>query len=198
LASDNVLASYAFDSSDLSGWTFDQISDDPVAPVQWRVIDGTLRGLPNEEGFAPYNDTLALAPGTDAPVAAVEASALAGTFAKIGLVLGYASNQDYLALIVNENEANAIGQPHTGPGTVLVQVVAGEPVVLAQDAALSATPRTWYRLRLEVADGDVTASLDGDVVLTAALDAPLAGSGTGLYAGSQGSARFDDLRLIGE
>jgi hypothetical protein len=196
LASDIVLASYDFATDDLSGWRFDQISDDPVQPTEWFVRDGTLRGPANEEGFTPFNDTLALAPATDTPASAVEASVLTSNPSRAGLVLGYASNQDYLALIFNSPES--VGQPHTGPGLVLVQVVAGEPTVLAQDETLRAELRTWYRLRLDVANTTVTASVDGEPVLTATLDSALTGEDAGLYAGYLGSARFDDLRLMGE
>jgi hypothetical protein len=140
------------------------------------------------------NDSLAILPDSESGATAIEVRGLAQEGSKIGVVLGYADEQDYLALVLNTQ----YGRGPNAPGLVVSQMVDGNRTVLAEEPQLIAQPDRWYTLRLEVDGTTVTASVDGTPVLEAELETPLTGENAGLYAGSDAPAGFNDLRVLGE
>jgi hypothetical protein len=192
LADDTALASYDFDSGNLAGWQFGQIIPDPISPPAWTVEDGHLKAPLNDMTNALFNDTLAVAPAVPGATAA-EVSALT-RWDKVGLVMGYQDDNNYVALVLNAADTTG----YNTPGLVLVQEVDGQRTTLAQDATIIAEANRWYTLRLELDGATVRASVDGTPQLTAELAAPLAGERVGVYGASEGLALFDNLRVIGE
>jgi hypothetical protein len=109
----------------------------------------------------------------------------------VGLLIGYQDEQNYVALILGAEDSLVYS------GLSLIRMIDGEPTVLAQDASLLLEPDSWYRLRLEVAGDTVRALIDDREVAAATLETPLAGNQVGTYAGSEGFAYFDNLRILG-
>ncbi len=193
LASDTVIASYTFDdAAALDGWAFAQSQDDPVAAQEWFILEEELVAPDNSRAVYPFVDPIALPPETLDGDGAVEASALTrGSAERVGLLIGYQDEQNYVALILGTEDSLVYS------GLSLIRMIDGEPTVLAQDASLLLEPDSWYRLRLEVAGDTVRALIDDREVAAATLETPLAGNQVGTYAGSEGFAYFDNLRILG-
>jgi hypothetical protein len=188
LASDQVI--YTFDAPDLTDWHFGQVFPDVAGAPVWSVEDGNLRAANHENSIYMLNDVLAVPPESLQGDGAVEVSALTTAATRIGLLLGYQDDQNYVTAIY--------GPTGTSPreGVTILQMVAGEPTVLAASPETVLQTDTWYNLRFEMQGSTVTASLDGAPVLSAELEQPLAGQQIGLYAGSEGTGFFDNLRIM--
>jgi hypothetical protein len=193
LAGDTLIASYTFDDeAALASWTFTQSRNDPVAAQDWLVLENELVAPDNSRAIYPFTDPMALAPETLPGDGAVAANALTrGSAERVGLLIGYQDEQNYVALILGTADSLVYS------GMSLVQMIDGEPTLLSHDSSLLLEPNTWYQLRLEAEGDTVRALIDDRQVATATLDTPLAGDQVGTYAGSEGFAYFDDLRLFG-
>lgn len=190
LADEQVLYLSNFDDSTLTDWKFTHTGDVRLPVEEWVVNDGQLVSPENLDWF---EDTLALPPVQLAGDGSIEVSGLtAGSASNLGLVLGYQDNQNYTALIFYTAYAP------DPKGLTLVQVVNGTATVVAQDANLALEPNTWYQLRCDRAGSVLSVSVNGNPTLTANLPQPLAGEGVGLYAGKEGYAFFDNLRILGK
>jgi len=189
----NLLFEATFDTTELKNWEFNQIYRDPVSPPAWGVKNGQLISPDNASATNSFNDLLALPSTTLAQNGAIEVSAMAGNATKVGLLLGYQDNQNYVALIFGSQYAPR------WKGLQIVQFVHGEPTVLAQNPETLLQQDRWYRLRMSLEGPKVTATVDDQTSLTAVLNAaPATNAKLGLYAGSEGFAFFDYLRIIGQ
>jgi hypothetical protein len=193
LAGETVLAHYTFDdAAALAGWTFAQSRNDPVAAQDWLVRENSLVAPDNSRAMYPFVDPLALAPESLSGAGAVEAIALTrGGAQRVGLLIGYQDEQNYVALILGTADSLVYS------GMSLVQMIDGEPTLLAHDASLLLEPDSWYGLRLEAEGDTVRALIDQHQVATATVAAPLAGDQVGTYAGSEGFASFNRVRIVG-
>lgn len=184
-----LIGSFDFDDGSLANWQFDQRLDDPVTAPDWSIADGLLAAPLNLYTVQSFNDPIALAPvqmeqdGTVA-VTALTRSSEVGT---LGVLVGYADRNNYAALLFSGEAAN------NTPGVALVQVVDGDPVVLANDTNVLPQPDTWYQLTVTRSGNTLQASIDGTQVASASLAAPLNGDGVGLRGDAFGTSRFDNL-----
>jgi hypothetical protein len=193
LSSETVIATYTFDSeAALDGWAFAQSQNDPVAAQDWFILETELIAPDNSRAVYPFVDPMALAPETLPGDGAVEVSALTrGSAQRVGLLIGYQDEQNYVALILGTEDSLVYS------GMSLIRMADGEPTLLAQDASLLLEPDNWYRLRLEAEGDTVRALIDDRQVAAATLETTLAGDQVGTYAGSEGFAYFDNLRILG-
>jgi hypothetical protein len=193
LASDTVIASYTFDDeAALDGWAFAQSQNDPVSAQDWFILEDQLVAPDNSRAMYPFVDPIALPPETLDGDGAVEASALTrGAAERVGLLIGYQDERNYVALILGTEDSLVYS------GLSLIQMIDGEPTLLVQDSSLQLEPNSWYQLRLEAEGNAVRALIDDRQVAEATLETPLAGSQVGTYAGSEGYAYFDNLRILG-
>lgn len=190
-AGENSKLDLAFNAApDLQGWLFGQVFVGAIKPPEWNIQDGRLVAPDNSRAVEAFNDTLAVLPAPLSGNGAIEVSALAGTASKIGLLVGYRDDQNYTALIFGASDAPGYA------GAQIVQVRAGAPTVLASDPKALLERNQWYRLRLSIDGLDVRASIDGTTLLATTLPAKPAGQRVGVYAGSEGYAFFDNLRVL--
>jgi hypothetical protein len=195
LAGDTVIEEYTFEQPGaVDNWTFTRIREDALESPAWQIDAGVLRAPFPNDAIEVFNDSLTILPDSASGATAIEVRGLAQEGSKIGVLLGYEDEQNYLALVLNTRYS----QGPNAPGLVVSQMVDGNREVLADEPQLIATPNRWYTLRLEVDGTTVTASLDGTPILTTELEAPLTGEQPGLYAGSDGPAAFNDLLVLGE
>jgi hypothetical protein len=194
-AGETVLERYTFDAdAALTGWEFSHVkTEGEVAAPPWDMEGDALEATRNPNALWGYNDLLAIAPATVETPGAVEATALARYDSKIGVLLGYADEQNYVALVLGTQDA-----PPNPSGLTLMQMVDGDRVILAQDESTFAAENRWYTLRLDIDGTSVSAIVDGTPLLTASLSEPLTGDRAGLYAGSEGDASFTDMIIFGE
>lgn len=185
-------ALFIFDTDALNGWSFGQIFPDPIKASAWTISDGHLTAPDNGISTQPFNDTLAIAPTTLSGDGTIEASAFAGTASKIGLLVAYTNDQNYIALILSSDDA-----PDHG-GLKLVRVLNGESSVIAQDTKTKLQRNRWYSLQLVVKGNQLTANIDGTPMLTGTSPIATSGLHIGLYAGSEGYAFFDNVRVLGQ
>jgi hypothetical protein len=186
-------------STELEGWTFGQISNVEVAAPEWFVLNDeriqeVLFAPENRGRMNVLNDTMAIPPTPLGEEGAVEVSARSNGASKLGLVVGYADERNFTAMLFGTPDAGGIGSD----GLMLVQMEDGSPKVLAYDAELVMERGNWYRLRLEVAGDTIQASVDGETALTATLPEALEGQQAGLYASHDGFAIFDNLQFVGK
>jgi hypothetical protein len=195
LAGETIIAEYTFEQPGaVDDWTFTRIREDALASPAWQIEAGVLRAPFPNDAIEVRNDSLTILPDSTSGATAIEVRGLAQEGGKIGVLLGYEDEQNYLALVLNTEHS----QGANAPGLVVSQIANGNRVVLADEPQLIATPERWYTLRLEVDDAAVTASIDGTPVLTTELETPLTGESPGLYAGSDAPAAFNDLLVLGE
>ncbi|NJN65522.1 MAG: hypothetical protein HC884_01830 [Chloroflexaceae bacterium] len=186
-------------STEPEDWTFGQISNIEVAAPKWFVLNDeriqeVLFAPENAGRMNVLNDTMAIPPTPLGDAGAVEVSARSSGASKLGLVVGYADEQNFTAMIFGTPDAGGIGSD----GLMLVQMEDGSPKVLAYDPELVLERGHWYLLRLEVEGNTIQASVDGAPALTATLANSLAGQQAGLYASHDGFAIFDNLRFVGK
>jgi hypothetical protein len=199
-AEDNVLFADDFSSDTINDWTFAQIEDHPLPPEEWEIRDDdyaseVLFAQPNEGVRPMFDDTIALPPVTLSDGGAIEVSATSTYAEKMGLVVGYEDDQNYLAMIFGTEDARGM---FAEPGLSLVRVEAGDPTVLAFDKDLRMTHKQWYTMRLELDGNTLSASIDGEAPLTYTLSDSPSGQQVGLYAGSLGFVYFDNVRVVGK
>jgi hypothetical protein len=196
-AGDQVIFSETFaDNSALDTWRFAQVYDEPNEAPAWEVwendlVQQVLVSPDDRNGLYFGNDTLAIAPVQLSGDGVVDVSARLHSGSKVGIVLGYEDAQNFVAMIFGADIAVGIG----GQGVNLVQVVDGEATVLAFNDDVVLEYGRWYSLRLEVAGQEVRASVDGGKPVVFALTTPLPGASVGLYAGFEGYAFFDNMRV---
>ncbi len=181
---------YSFDDAALEGWTFDQVFSDPAGVPAWSVADGLLASPQNDQTSYTLNDVLAIAPARLEGDGALEVSTVINTNTGVGLVAGYQSNDNYVALLLSAPDSPR------GAGLSIIQVAGGEYTKLAENSDLSVDPNQWYKLRLEIQGTTVNAGVDGEMILTATLQKPLADNRVGLYAGDGGDSFFDYLQTF--
>ncbi len=189
LANEQEIAFFDFATGDLRDWTFGQITPDPAGVVAWEIADGTLVAPYNDLTMYILNDVLAIAPTALAGAGAVEAQVALNLNTHAGLLLGHADDQNYVVAMFGSADAPRY------PGITLMQVVAGQATVLARDPDFT-IDKSWHTLRLEQDGTTVTMLLDGNVVATGTRASPLIGNGVGAYAGSDGGALFDNMRIV--
>lgn len=189
LANEQEIAFYDFDTGDLSDWTFGQITPDPAGVVAWELADGQLASPYNDLTMYLLNDVLAIAPTNLEGAGAIEAQVALNLNTHAGLMLGYADDQNYLVALFGSADAPRY------PGITLMHVLAGQATVLASDPDFTVDPG-WHNVRLEYTGDTATMMLDGDTVATGMLPSPLIGGGVGAYAGSDGGALFDNVRVV--
>lgn len=192
LSSDQVAFEAAFDSADvLDGWDFGQIFRDPVNPPAWQIRDDRLVAPDNTiRSMYLFNDTLAVSPATLSGDGSVEVNTLTGTASQVGLVANYSDDQNFVAMILAAT--NAPG----GARLEIVEFVAGQPNVLAEDTDLALEYDRWYSLSLATQGNTLRATVDGKTLLTTTLSEQPDDNRVGVYAGSEGYAYFDNLRLV--
>jgi hypothetical protein len=188
----SVKAVESFDKTDLSGWTFGQIYQDPIAAGQWSIRKGQIVAPDNSDSTQAFNDTIAAAPASLQSNGSVEASVYAGTASKVGLIVGYQDDQNYTALIFRAKEAPGRS------GLEIVRVSKGTPKVLAKDTNTVLEHGRWYHLSISVVGQQIAAAVDDGTPLTAQLPESPIGQRAGLYAGSEGFAFFDNFRVLGQ
>jgi hypothetical protein len=195
LAGETIIDEYTFEQPGaVDNWTFTRIFEDALESPAWKIEADVLRAPFPNDAIEVFNDSLAILPDSASGATAVEVRGLAQEGGKVGVVLGYEDEQNYLALVLNTQRS----QGSNAPGLVVSQMVDGDQAVLAEEPQLVAAPDRWYTLRLEVDDTTVIASIDGTPVLTTELEAPLTGERPGLYAGSDAPAAFNDLLVLGK
>lgn len=190
VSGDTVQIAAEFESSsDLSGWSFAQIYDDPVQAPTWSVEGGNLVAPRNELSGRQFNDVLATTGPAQGPNYTFEATGLSRYNSVIGIVVGYTDPNNYVALLLADSST-----PNNKPGLQLVQRVNGETTVLGEQATTLLQTGSWYTFRAEVAGNQITAFLNGKQVFTATANGKL-GLNVGTYAGFEGEALFSTARL---
>lgn len=189
-----VLGQYDFESGDLSGWTFTQLFDDPVAAAEWTIEDGALAAPLNDRTVAPLNDPIALAPVTLDGDGAVTVQALSRQDAagRVGIVFGHENSQNFVVLLLSDT-----GAP-TRTGVSLLQVSNDTFTYVAQDESVALAPNSWQLLRVTITGQTIEAIVDDETVLTATLPTPLSGEQVGVYGDFTGSGYFDNLTVFGK
>lgn len=198
-ADETIVYANDFHSDDVSDWEYAQIFNDPMPAPAWMVrnnqyVTEALMAPENRDAMTIFNDMIALPPTALAGDGAVETDVWAGTAPQAGLVLGYADNQNYIALIFGTTDART--REGISSGLMLVQVENGERTILAHDTKTVMEKERWYHLRLEHAGNTISASVDDGEPLTATLSRGLVGQKAGLYAGSEGFVYFDNVRVV--
>jgi len=192
LANEQEVARYTFDGNDrdtLRGWRFGQIQPDPAGVVAWDVWNGALSSPYNNLSMYLLNDVLAIAPDALEGNGAIEGQVALDYNTHAGFLLGYADDQNYVVGMFGSANAPRF------PGITLMHVVAGQATVLASEPEFK-VDNDWHTLRLAVVGTTITMTLDGSPVATGTLATPLLGTGVGAYAGSDGGALFDNVRLV--
>jgi hypothetical protein len=122
---------------------------------------------------------------------AVEASVKPEERGAVGLLAYLKDANNYLLF---RWTAAAAGRPQSG-GAEIIRVLRGKCTTLAS-APGGFQPKQWYRLRFTACEGALTAWVDGRQVCSARDDSFGQGK-AGLFAQACGSAKFDDVRVLG-
>lgn len=195
----NEMERYAndFSTTELTNWQYGQVFWDPLPAPEWSVqsndyIQDVLVAPENSDTIASMSDTMAFPDVSLDGDGGIEVTALAGYAEKVGLVLGNVADQDYIVAIFSTTDASGVGQT----GFSLVRLTGESRAVLYHEATPVIDGNTWYRLRME-SDADMLhISLDGEELLAFPLAEDLSITDVGLFAGSDGYAYFDDLRVF--
>jgi len=193
-----LLSSSSGINNDLSKWTFSQVYREPTKAPEWSVnneesTENMLVSPRNWKAMTILNDVMAIPPTTLSGDGTIDVNALTRAAAKVGLIADYVDDQNYVAMIFGTVEARRMASP----GLSLIRVQEGKPEILAYDDTTVMKTDQWYNLHLEVVGNVLKASVDGGKPLTATLSQSFTGQKFGLYAGSEGSAFFNNLRVTG-
>ncbi|WP_298819156.1 hypothetical protein [uncultured Chloroflexus sp.] len=179
-------------AASLSDWQMAEL--DFILPedrANWVIDNGRLRqDFASELRNSALNQLAALAPGAyaDGVVRASfydEFNGIAGLVARYQGEVGYEASYYRLRLLKSEYEAT--------PKYALEKVVEGVAVPLATVEGPGFAPRQWHVVELELRGGELTARLDGKVVLRASDPDPLPAGRAGLYTRALGGILFDDF-----
>jgi hypothetical protein len=197
MANENEIYFNDFQSSELEGWLYGQIDWVEIDAQAWSVLDTEtypqmLYAPPNKGAMNLLNDTMAFPPVVLNHDGAIEVSAMAGIASKVGVVIGFQDEENFIAMIFGAEDAEGMGET----GLSLVRVEAGERTTLAHNADFVLERGEWYQLHLEREGDTLRARVnDGKPLAVSLPDGTLDGY-AGLYACSSGDAFFDNLRLI--
>lgn len=183
------LGSATFEGNELSGWSFGQLYADGVGDPTWKINGGALSAPSNEQSINPFNDTFAISPFSISGNGGVAVSAFSQYASKIGIIIGYQDSQNYVAAIFGSESAPGLN------GITILQMSKGKPSIVAQNKGTLMSLAHWHLLRVAIKGTTITASV-ANTTVTATLTTPLAGQRVGLYAGSEGFVRFDNLRVV--
>ncbi|MFN3373087.1 MAG: hypothetical protein ACK44M_05900, partial [Chloroflexus sp.] len=167
---------------------------DPILPedrANWVIDTGRLRqDFAGELRNSALTQLAALAPVelTDGVVRASfydEFNGIAGLVARYQGEVGYEASYYRLRLLKNEYEAT--------PKYALEKVVDGVVTPLATVEGPGFAPRQWHVIELEVRGGELTARLNGKLLLNARDPEPLPPGRVGVYTRALGGIMFDDV-----
>lgn len=198
-ADETLLLANDFRSADMNTWQFDHVFWDPLPAPTWTVKNDeyateVLVAPDNHDAITPMNDTMAFAPITLNGNGGIEVSAMANSAEKIGLVVGDVATKSYAIIIFSTQDSYGFGDA----GVSMLHIHNNSPLMVVQEAAPVIEPDQWYRLRLDVHGDTIQASIDGKPALTANLPEGLSVRNTGVFAGSEGYAFFDNLNVFGK
>ncbi|OAN46977.1 hypothetical protein A6A03_10985 [Chloroflexus islandicus] len=163
----------------------------PEDRANWVIENGRLRqDFASEIRNSALTQVAALAPVAfaDGVVRASfydEFNGIAGLVARYQGEVGYEASYYRLRLLKNEYEAT--------PKYALEKVVDGVVTPLATVAGPGFAPRQWHVIELEVRGGELTARLNGKVLLQASDAQPLPAGRVGVYTRALGGIMFDDV-----
>jgi hypothetical protein len=159
----------------------------PESGSIWEVRDGQLAQLMTEPVGSPDSRQTAAVVGDDSwqdVVVSVNAYDLINGVQ--GLIARRNGDNYYRFSIIADY------YPDT-PKVVLEKVVDGVVTELATLDGPGHVEREWHTLSLRVVGGELTASMDGQVLLQATDPTPLAGGQAGIYTRAFGGILFDDF-----
>ncbi|NBD25333.1 fibronectin type III domain-containing protein [Paenibacillus glycinis] len=160
-----------FEDGDANGWT--------PAAGPWSVVSSGGNDAYRAE--AAGRSVIDATHGGDYAIEA-DVSAANGE-GEVGLLAGYADNDDYYAFAYEADAGKAAIKKRVGGADTVVQTADGLPSIAA------GTP---YKLRFETIGTTLVGYLNGDPVVTA-VDASLAAGKAGLVSGSTGPVAFDNV-----
>lgn len=198
-ADETLILATDFSDADMSTWQYDQVFWDPLPAPSWTVKNDeyatdVLAAPANRDAITPLNDTMAFAPVILTGDGGIEVSAMANSAEKIGLVVGDVATKSYAIIIFSTQNSYGFGDS----GVSLLHMRDNSPLMVTHESAPVIQRDQWYRLRLEVVDGTIQASIDGKPALTANLPDGLSIRNAGVFAGSEGYAFFDNLHVFGK
>ena len=185
------LYSTGFDSeADLAGWEFAEL--EPVLPdsaSRWGVRDGRLAQLTTEPvGNPDSRPTIAVTGDASWQEVIVGANFYDLYNGTAGLVTHRNGDNYYRFFVIADYYEDA-------PKLALEKVVDGVVTQLAVADGPGHVDREWHSLYLSVIGGELSASIDGQVVLQATDAAPLGGGQAGVYTRAFGGILFDDFAV---
>ena len=163
----------------------------PEDRANWVIDTGRLRqDFAGEIRNSALTQLAALAPVelADGVVRASfydEFNGIAGLVVRYQGEVGYESSYYRLRLLKNEYEAT--------PKYALERVVDGVVTPLATVDGPGFAPRQWHVVELEVRGGELTARLNGKLLLRASDPNPLPAGRVGIYTRALGGIMFDDF-----
>lgn len=164
-----------------ANWTVEQVGGDG------RLRQANAGGANNP---STHRAAALVAGGSYADVA-VRASFYDEYAGVAGLIARYsgepASEASYYRYTILKNEYEA------EPKQLLEKVVDGVATSLVEIKARGFTPRQWHTIEMTVVGGQITVTLDGEVVVTASDAQPLPAGSAGVYARAFGGLFYDDL-----
>ncbi|NJM07793.1 hypothetical protein HC891_18775 [Candidatus Gracilibacteria bacterium] len=156
----------------------------------WRVNDGRLEqyysGVANTSSI---HQVAALLGDASWNEYTVRASFYDRTNGVAGLVAYFDGESYYLLRLLKAEYEDT-------PRLAIVKVVAGVETELAALDGPGFSTYTWHTMELSVSAGVLSASFNGQNVLTATDPAPLSGGQAGVYTRAFGGMLFDDVRVV--
>jgi len=198
LAGATTLAAATFDdASALAGWQFVDLLDGPAALVadyraNWLVAEGRLvQDFAGETRNPSLHEVHALHDVGGAADVAVTVSFYDEYNGVAGLV-ARSTGSDWATASYYRFRTLAASYAAT-PKLVLEKVEAGAVTSLVEIKGPGFSERAWHTLGLRVVGGQLTATLDGQVVAEATDASPLPAGQAGLYTRAIGGILFDDF-----
>lgn len=195
---EGALAQATFDdASALAGWQFIDLLEGPAALVadyraNWLVADGRLvQDFAGEARSPSLQEVHGLLDVAGAADVAVTVSFYDEYNGVAGLVARY-TGSSWATASYYRFRALKDSYPAT-PKLVLEKVDAGAVTSLVEIKGPGFAERAWHTLGLRVVGGQLTATLDGQVVAEAEDPRPLPAGLAGIYTRAIGGIHFDDF-----
>ena len=167
---------------------------DPVlseSRARWRVREGLLEQNATEAAGNPGTQrTAALVADQKWDELTISTSFYDQYNGVSGLITHYDGNDSYYLYTIIADRYQE------GQRQVLEKVTEGVVTVLAQSDLGGFDAREWNTISLEVVNGALTVSLNGDVVLEATDTRPLSAGAAGVHSRAFGGMLFDNLVVV--
>jgi hypothetical protein len=185
-----VLSQSDFSAADLGAWAQVRgpLEAPDLAPSRWEVRDGMLQQVGRHDEENTARDALIVTNDTYSD-ARLDVYAYATSGQPLGVVLRYGQQGYYLLRL-------HVTAPNTQPKAVLYLVTSTAEIQLDESRTWAGyTPATWHRISATARGATLTVQIDGTDLITHT-DNTLASGRFGLYAAADGTAKFDNFRLV--